>query len=206
MTVIGVPTTGSIPVKVIGCIENVLLTRKDVIPFYVEGSLVYDSRNKILGYAREHNADLLFLDSDICFPIEGYDRLLAHTDADIVSGLYFGRHEGSMPIAYKKMRPKTIFRKQAIRDVIDEIPASRYMPIEAAGLGFCLVRSNVVKSFSNKENPFEPYGNVGEDFAFFDRCRKKGFKIMLDASFELKHLGQYAYTSRDCAGWTESKV
>ena len=108
MIVIGVPTTGAIPVKVVGAIENVLLNRQGVVPLYIEGSLVYDARARIVNYALQKGADLLFLDSDIVFPLEGFDRLIEH-DRPIVSGLYFGRHEGaSGPIAYKTIKPKTI--------------------------------------------------------------------------------------------------
>ena len=41
MIVIGVPTTGAIPTRVVGSIENVLLNRTNVAPYYVTGSLVY---------------------------------------------------------------------------------------------------------------------------------------------------------------------
>lgn len=193
MIIIGVPTTGAIPVKVVGCIENVLLNRKEVYPYYVEGSLVYDARCKIANYAIEKGADLLFLDSDICFPLEGFDRLAAHKDADIISGLYYDRQGTGQPIAYKTIRPKRI--RPARIERIDKI--SDYMQVEGVGLGFCFIRNRVLTSLSHKINPFEPFGNLGEDFSFLYRCRQKGFKIMLDTTFELKHLGEFAFTFRE---------
>ena len=36
MIIIGVPTTGAIPVRVVGSIENVLLNRQNVTTCYIE--------------------------------------------------------------------------------------------------------------------------------------------------------------------------
>ena len=90
MIIIGVPTTGAIPVRVVGSIENVLLNRQNVTTCYIEGSLVYDARARIVNYALQKGADLLFVDSDIEFGLDAFDRLIWR-DTDIVSGLYYGR-------------------------------------------------------------------------------------------------------------------
>lgn len=196
MIVIGVPTTGAIPTRVVGCIDDLLLNRKEVYPCYIEGSLVYDARAKIVNHALSQGADLLFLDSDIIFPREGFDRLVAH-NADIVSGLYYGRHPGSKPIAYKTIKPKTFFHDPVV-EPIDVNNLQPYMEIAGAGLGFCLIRHNVLKSLTSlKVNPFEPFGTLGEDYSFFIRAKRKGFKCMLDTTFELKHLGDYEYSAKD---------
>ena len=73
------------------------------------------------------------------------------------------------------------------------------MEIAGAGLGFCLIKNRVLKSFS-KINPFEPYKDLGEDLSFFLRCRKNGYKVMLDTTFTLNHLGEYAYNAKDYKG------
>lgn len=201
MIVLGVPTTGAISVKVVGCIQSLIMQRKDVIPYYTEGSLVYDARAGIVNYALKQHADLLFLDSDILFPIEGFDRLVAH-DMDIVSGLYYGRHEGhSGPIAYKKIRPRTRFRGQVLEPITEIKP---FMYVDGVGLGFCLIKYHVLEALTKiDKNPFEPFGALGEDLSFFVRCRKKGYKVLLDTTFELKHLGEKEYTFRDCPGVTQ---
>ena len=111
MIVIGVPTTGAIPTRVVGSIENVLLNRTNVAPYYVTGSLVYDARANIVNYALQKGADLLFVDSDIEFTLDGFDRLIWR-DTDIVSGLYYGRQPGhNGPIAYKRIWKATPFKK-----------------------------------------------------------------------------------------------
>jgi len=197
MIVIGVPTTGAIPTRVVGAIESVLLCRKGVVPYYVEGSLVYDARAHILNYALEQNADLLFLDSDIIFPLEGFDSLV-NRNVDIVSGLYYGRKAGSPPIAYKSIRPTNILRHSE-RTEIDHIEP--FMEVAGVGLGFCLIKNRVMQKIAKPgKNPFEPFGDLGEDLSFFVRCRRKGIKCMLDTTFELRHIGQYEYTSKDYKG------
>ena len=200
MIVIGVPTTGEIPVEVVGSIDSVLLTHEGVVPKYVQGSLVYDARSQIMEYALSKNADLLFLDSDIIFPLEAFDRLVAH-HTDIVSGLYYGRHEGHTgPIAYKTIRPKTIFRPQELETITEIRP---FMEVAGVGLGFCLIRNNVLETVARKVtriNPFEPFGNLGEDLSFFVRLRRLGFKCYLDTTVELKHIGKYGFSAEDYKG------
>ena len=122
---------------------------------------------------------------------------MVERNTDIVSGLYYGRNPDALPIAYKTVRPQTWYRKKAILEPVDYIPEGGYFEIEGAGLGFCLIKNRVLNSLPDKINPFEPFGNIGEDFSFFCRLRKKGYKVMLDTTFELKHLGEYAYTFRD---------
>lgn len=191
MIILGVPTMGSIPIKVTGCIEQTMMLRKNVFPYYIANSLVYNARHSIMQYALENDADLLFVDSDIIFSLEAFDRLLSHKKP-IVAGLYYDRHGGNTPIAYKKIRPKTFFRRKPIREAITD--TTPFMEIEGCGLGFCLIRNEVLKAVNKKDvNPFEPFGNLGEDFSFLYRCRKKGYKIYLDTTLGLKHIGEFEY-------------
>lgn len=192
MIILGVPCMGTIPIKVVGAIEQTMMKRKDVFPYYVANSLVYDARYKIARFALENNADLLFIDSDILFSLEAFDRLLSHKNG-IVAGLYYSRNINREPIAYKTVRPSSIFHKLPTREVITDIEP--YMEIQGCGLGFCLIRHSVLQDLLKNphKNPFEPYKNLGEDFSFLYRCRKKGYKIMLDTTLGLKHLGEYEY-------------
>lgn len=163
----------------------------DVFPYYVANSLVYDARYKIARFALENGADLLFIDSDIYFTLEAFDRALSHKKP-ILSGLYYGRVEPSEPIAYQKVRPKTLLRRYPIRETITDI--TPFMEVEGCGLGFCLIRNEVLKKVvSDKYNCFEPFGGLGEDFSFLYRCRKAGYKVYLDTTLGLKHLGEYEY-------------
>jgi hypothetical protein len=45
--------------------------------------------------------------------------------------------------------------------------------------------------------------DLAQDFAFCQRVRSCGFKIMADTSFRLKHFGPYAFTWEDAGGECE---
>ena len=90
MIVLAMPTMGTVPIKVVGCLVATIMNRDDILPYFVEGSLVYNARQACMNYALEKDADLLFIDSDIMYPIEGIQRLIDH-NADILSGLYWDR-------------------------------------------------------------------------------------------------------------------
>jgi len=190
MIILGVPTMGTIPIKVAGAIETVMMQRK-AYPYYVSNSLVYDARYKIARFALENDSDLLFIDSDILFSLEAFDRLLNHKKP-IISGLYYTRTKEQSPVAYSKVRPSSLFHKYPQREIITDI--TPLMEVEGCGLGFCFIQNQVLRDVMKEgKNPFEPYRNLGEDFSFLYRCRKKGYKIYLDTTLELKHLGEYEY-------------
>ena len=194
MIMIGIPTMGTVPVKVMADIVQVVRQQRDnVTMMTTKMSLVYDARYIIMQEALNNGADLLFLDSDIDFTTDAFNRLLSHKKP-IVSGLYYGKGSPSNPIAYKKVRPKTIFRNKPICEQLQTSELEPFMEVEGVGLGFCLIRHEVLKAV-NKEglNPFEPFGNLGEDFAFLYRARQKGYKIWLDTTLGLKHIGEYEY-------------
>ena len=190
MILIGVPTMGTIPIKVAASLNKVeKMYGKDVDIMFTRNSLVYDARHTILREAVKNGSDLLFIDSDIYFTAEAIETISRHKKP-IVSGLYFQKSPERLPVAYKKVRPRTLFSPPTIEHITDIEP---FMEVEGVGLGFCLIRNEVLKSFDPNKNPFEPFGGLGEDFSFFVRCRRKGYKVYLDTTLGLKHLGEYEY-------------
>ena len=189
MILIGVPTMGTIPIKVAASLFA-LAKKPDVELIFTRNSLVYDARHTLMQYALNNGADLLFVDSDIYFTTEAFETLSSH-QKPIVSGLYFQKTEERKPVAYKTVKPRNCFRQKPLVENIDHIEP--FMEVEGVGLGFCLIRNEVLRSFDMKRNPFEPFGGLGEDFSFFVRCRRKGYKPFLDTTLGLKHLGEYEY-------------
>ena len=192
MILLGIPTMGTIPIKVFASVVKAVRQYGDNLQVMTTAnSLVYNARNDLAIYAHNNSLDLVFLDSDIEFTTEAFTRLLSHKKP-IVSGLYWSRSNPSTPVAYKRVAPKTLFRKAPIGEPITEIEP--LMEVEGAGMGFCLIRHEVLQAlYKDCDNPFQPFGNMGEDFSFFYRARKKGFKVYLDTTLGLKHLGEYAY-------------
>lgn len=189
MILIGVPTMGTIPIKVAASLFS-LAKKPDMELIFTRNSLVYDARHTLMQYALENGADLLFIDSDIYFTAEAVERLSSH-QKPIVSGLYFQKTEERKPVAYKTVKPRSCFRQKPFVENIDHIEP--FMEVAGVGLGFCLIRNEVLRAFNPNRNPFEPFGGLGEDFSFFYRCRKKGYKVFLDTTIPLKHLGEYEY-------------
>lgn len=194
MILIGIPTMGTVPIEVLGDVVQVIRQQQNnAVVVTTKMSLVYDARYILMQEALNSDADLLFVDSDIHFTVGAFNQLLSHKKP-IVSGLYYGKGNPSNPIAYKKVRPKTIFRSKPICEQLQTSELEPFMEVEGVGMGFCLIRHEVLKAV-NKEgfNPFEPFGNLGEDFAFLYRARQKGYKIWLDTTLGLKHIGTCEY-------------
>lgn len=196
--VVGTPCVNDIPILSSACITKLCATYpQNILPYFVSGSLVYDARQDILNYALEENADyVMFIDSDIVFSIDAVEKLIEH-DTDIVSGLYFGRRQfKNKPIAYDKITPMR-FGKAAKCIHITDIDTP-YRAVDACGLGFCLIKMQAIKHISKRYKLlFEPYRGLGEDFSFFYRAKKCGYKCYLDTTFELGHVGTYVFTKHD---------
>ena len=154
----------------------------------ISNSLVYDARNKLADVAIENNFDyLLFIDSDMVFPKDGYKRLLSH-NKDIVGGLYFGRRGEHSPVAYKEVVTRTTFRNPSCTP-IDNI--SGLQEVQGIGLGFCLIKVEVLKKIRKRyKSIFEPIKGLGEDLAFEYKARKLGYKIYCDCDIDLGHVAQ----------------
>ena len=192
MIILGIPTLGTVPIKVMASVTNVIRAYgKEVQVHMTENSLIYNARDQIAREALKIGADLVFIDSDIVFDLEDFEQLLRHKKP-IVSGLYWSRKSPSFPVAYKKVRPKTWYRKYPVADHITDIEP--FMEVDGAGMGFCLIRNEVLQAVIKEDrNAFEPFGAMGEDFSFFYRCKKKGYKVFLDTTLKLKHIGSYEY-------------
>lgn len=195
---IGIPCVDDIPFLNVASLTNfVINTKHDVIPFFCNGSLVYDSRNCIVNQALDNNADyVMFIDDDIVFKYDDIDKLIAHSK-DIVSGLYFGRREGrNEPIAYKRVYPYNIFRKRAKTDIIDDVDT--FQEVQGVGMGFCLIKTDVFrKILKHYPTPFEPMKCMGEDLSFCYRARRLGYKVYVDPSILLGHCGMKVYGKDD---------
>ena len=189
---LGMPCMRTLPHKtVISLLRTV--ERGKVEPCLVEGSLVYDSRDMIAKYAVDNGFDyVLYADSDMVFSADDLKKLLAH-DKDIVSGLYVTRNGENKNVAYKDVITRRRFPYRAPK-LINDTGVTGYGPVAAVGFGFCLIKTEVVKSmFKRYKSLFEPKWGVGEDIAFCLRARRCGYKIWLDRDVKLGHVGEKVY-------------
>lgn len=162
------------------------------------------ARNKLVWEAVNTKAThLMFIDSDMSFPIDGVDRLIERGE-NIIGGLYFKRVVPIHPII-------KIVRDNKITDMkFKEIPSfEKPFEVDAIGTGFLLINMDVFKKmeppffshaspkeFGMEEIPF-PNNEIGEDVAFCLRAKKAGFKIWCDPTIKLGHIGERIYSIDD---------
>jgi hypothetical protein len=149
----------------------------------------------------------LWVDSDVAFNPADVDKLRAH-QAPFVCGLYAKKARREFACTFLPETEKVVFGKDG---GLTEI---RY-----AGFGFVLTRRELFETMKARlplpecnqrfGKPIVPYfmpllipdGNghwyLQEDYAFCERARQCGFKIMADTTIRLWHVGSYGYSWED---------
>lgn len=161
----------------------------DVAVSFLMNSLVYDSRNKLAAQALQTGSDyVLWLDSDMTFPVDTIARLKASLDAgaDIASGIYFRRSYPYTPVLFKSLD----FDNKA-SEGYDDYPTDG-KPFEIAGCGFgcVLMKTDVIRNVATEFGaPFTPYNGAGEDLSFCWRALQTGAKIVCDPAVKCGHYG-----------------
>ena len=192
---IGIPCMGSIRAETVGSLCGVIKAYKhiDIGAYIMANSLVYHARDEILRQALNEKVDyLLFLDSDIKFPTSALQRLL-DLNQGIVTGIYYPRVEtNKKPVIYSSITPRDRFHKEPKAEAFTG-HIQGLTRIAACGMGFCLIRRDVIIKMSNKyKSPFEPFKGMGEDISFCYRLKKIGIPLYaLDVGLE--HIGTKSY-------------
>lgn len=170
---------------------------------YESSCYVHLNRNKLLDRAIKlpEATHLMFIDTDIAFPRDGVDRLLAH-GKPIIGGNYYYKREPK-----DGRRESTV---KALSGVPTEIDKSK--PFEAAAIptGFMLIDLEVMRGLvppppmgDHEGNPLGgpprwfDFGNyagfVGEDVYFCHLVREQGVPIWCDPTIPLGHVGRKIY-------------
>ena len=190
---IGMPCIHEIPTRTV--ISLLQVVKKDVDPYLVSGSLIYDSREYIAHFAVDNGYDyVLYVDSDMIFNAEDLERLLAHK-VGICSGRYVTRNGENKNVAYTKVIKRRRFPYRSPKLVPDG-ETQGFGEIAACGFGFCLIKTSVLKTmFKYYKSLFEPKLGLGEDIIFCVRARRIGFKTFIDRDVRLGHIGEKIYMS-----------
>ena len=164
------------------------------------GSLVHHARTKAAWHFLQSDCTHLFsVDSDIAWDAKDFLRLLAiGTKLECVSAIYPCRAE-----------PLRFF----LSGCEETVEANEYgcIEVKGLGLGFTCVQRVVIEKLAKQAPkliyPDVPEGPVprifrcderdgrarGEDIAFFDDVRDLGYKVWLDPSISLGHIGTKEY-------------
>ena len=164
---------------------------------YNIGSEVAMQRQQLVEEALETNpTHILWLDSDMKFPADILQRLLAHKK-DVVACNYSTRVEPLYPVAFTSDGDleSRLYKTTGTSSVF------------AVGLGCMLVNTNV---FKNIDLPYfsvvwsDDYTNlVGEDIYFCKKLRDEGYDILIDneASQFIAHVGSKTYKLEETNDW-----
>ena len=137
---------------------------------------VFDNKIKI-------NKKILMFDSDISWSINDL-KLLIENDNDITVGAY-QLMTGDISLYYPEghhMTPKDFRLQQHPFEVIN------------SGLGFAAIKQEVFESIEYPWFEVNEGGSYhtafGEDYTFFQKARKNGYKIICDPRIKLGHVKQ----------------
>lgn len=163
------------------------VTQENLMLLTSQGTLIVNQRTDLAKNAIEAGCThILFLDSDMRFPADTLERLLAH-DKDIVACNYSTRKFPLRSVAFKD---------DTSWDTVDTDPDSTGLePVASIGMGIMLIKSEVfVKiglpyfmiGFSAKNQEY-----TGEDIFFCRKARAAGYEILVDhdLSKEIGHTG-----------------
>lgn len=174
-----------------------------VLHLEVGGSLVHHARTVIAHHFLKGECNRLFwIDSDIAWSGQDFLRFIAlSTKMEVVCGSY--------PC---KSDPPLFFLN--LDDADAQLEANEYgcLPVKGAGLGFTIVQRQVMERLAEKAPKLiyprinEPIPRIfrcdelngearGEDMAFFADVRELGYRVNLDPSITLGHVGSKEYSA-----------
>ncbi|WP_280268408.1 hypothetical protein [Nocardia wallacei] len=185
------------------------LERRGYTVRYVSGySAIDQGRSQMATDALRDGFDaLMWIDADIGFEADSVDRLRKH-GLPVVSGIYpkknrrqlachllpgtkqvvFGEGGGLLEIKYAAAG--FLFTHRSVYEAIFE---HERLPICNTQFG----RPTVPYFLPMIEPDGENHWYLGEDYAFCERARRSGFRIMADSGIRLHHIGGRDYSWED---------
>ncbi len=147
-----------------------------------QGTILPNLRNLLAGKAVENDySHVLFIDSDMRFPCNTVDRLLAH-DVGIVGANCKQRTQDEWT-ARKEGKFITSENKTGLEEV------------DTIGMGVTLIKTDILTSLREPwfSTPYdqESRKHIGEDVYFCQMAKARGFSIWIDhdLSQEVRHAG-----------------
>ena len=125
---------------------------------------------------------LMFIDDDMTFDRDAVRRLLTH-DLPIVGGLCHNRRPPYPPILIHDSPRGFEFQYDYPEGLVE---------VDATGAAFLLVKREVFEAIRAEfpdEEPWRPKG-VSEDVSFCRRAREAGFKVFVDTTIKIGHVGE----------------
>lgn len=148
------------------------------------------ARDVLAKAALSHDCDYLFMiDDDQLAPPEMFYQLVRH-DVDIIGALAFTRNPPHNPVIYEVIEgyDKTCHAPYYITNTVKSYPRNTIVECDAIGFGAVLIKSKVLKAMP--QQMFMSTSPTGEDILFCNKAKKLGFRVFMDTSVKMGHLGR----------------
>jgi hypothetical protein len=161
------------------------------------------ARDAVLdGFLKSDKQKLFWIDSDMVWSPESFARMVAlSTKRDVIAAAYMAKRDGE---------PDFQIGASGKPQELDEYGL---LEIEATGLGFTIMDRKVCEALAEgKPQRADQHGKpyirafridedlgefrAGEDVQFFADIRAKGFKVHLDPTIDLGHIGEKMWRGR----------
>lgn len=152
----------------------------------VDSTYLPRARNILLQNFLNSDADYaLFIDSDMLLPKNAVQVLLGH-EKEVISAHYFRRNPPYESVAQKRTGEKY----ETIREPLE----GEEFEVDATGMGFLLVKREVIEAVAQKKPVFtvldKEDGSVkGEDVVFFEKIKEAGYKVWVSKKVRAGHYG-----------------
>lgn len=152
------------------------------------GTLVYNAREALAAEAINGGyTHVLWLDADMVFNPDVFDKLYSH-GKPFVTGVYKSRHAPYKSCIFKTLEPD---------ERVEQFPDDLF-EVEACGFGIILTETQMLYDvWKERGYMFLPSAEYGEDLAFCDRARQKGYTLYCDPSVRAGHIGFVVVWSKE---------
>ncbi len=147
------------------------------------------AREQLARIAVESKFDYLFMiDDDMLAPPNLFELLVRH-NVDIVAPLAFTRQWPHKPVIYnlEDGYDPTTHQSFYTNYIVSRYPKNQLVECDAVGFGAVLIK---IECFKKMKQPWlMTTSGAGEDIHFCHSARKSGFRVFMDTSVKLAHLG-----------------
>jgi hypothetical protein len=155
---------------------------------------------------------LVWVDSDVAFTVDELRALCGH-GAPLIGGLYpkkgvrdFAAHFLPETREFGVGDAGSVFEVRYLgagflhvaRAVFDDVRRHFGLPVCNTRFGAATVPYFLPMVVPDRDGPPGSYWYLGEDYAFCERARQAGHRVLVDSTLRLGHVGSYAY------GWEDA--
>lgn len=162
---------------------------------------------------------LLLVDDDMEFDSQDLERLRsneANHDFDVIFGFCTQRVYPPRPVVMRvreQQPPLPLSLHGELFDTAHEIIVdNEVIEVDAVGLAFTLIKRHVIEEMTGEYGPDHTFyfsygpGKESDDIPFSRRCRELGFKLGVDISTKIRHIGTVPFGWDEYQGWYQSLV